>query len=67
MWMSPFQPIISHVMSNNRKDASWEVNTLPTVCLRDGPLGVHVLLSLTLMSDCVDISERSCLYISPDV
>lgn len=64
--MSPFQPIISHVFSNNRKDASWEMNMLPTVCLLDGPLGAHALLPLALASDCVDISERSSLYISPD-
>lgn len=64
--MSLFQFTISHIFSNNRKDGSWEVNTLPKVYLLDGPLGAHVLLPLVLIPDCVDISERSCMHISPE-
>lgn len=62
--MSPVHSIISHVFSNNRKDASWEVNTLPTMRLLDSPLGAHALPRLVLASDSVDISEVLLVHFS---
>lgn len=46
--MCPFQTVISHVFSHNIKDASWEVNMLPTVYVLDGSLRAQVLLPLVL-------------------
>lgn len=46
--MCPFQTVISHVFSHNMKDASWEVNMLPTMYVLDGSLRAQVLLPLVL-------------------